>query len=74
MLALCLILLETYCAENYAGRIGLGLPVSTKWLIISWFSHLSVCKSHPVIGNHTSFAFALVKDLTYSIIIKSLGI
>ena len=29
MLALCLMLLETYYAQNYAGIIGLGLTVST---------------------------------------------
>ena len=31
MLALCLMLSETYYAQNYAGMIGLGLNSATFW-------------------------------------------
>ena len=48
MLALCLILSETYYAQNYAGIIGLGLRRSVKFYIYicTTFLQFSYCYSY----------------------------
>ena len=43
MLVLCLMLLETYCAQYYAGIIGLGLSIVT-WLYM-YSSFRTFCKT-----------------------------
>ena len=49
MLALCLMLSETYYAQNYAGIIGLGLLRSVKFYIYictTFYSVASYCYSY----------------------------
>ena len=50
MLALCLMLLETYYAQNYTSIIGLGLPVSVTSTIVKIME--SVVKSIASIFDH----------------------